>query len=914
MKCPNCNTVVDEKYNFCSKCRTNLKDKAAFAKTKVQEHSPFSIVKNKAIWRIEKGEVARHIDEAEFVNFEQVSGLIINEGVTAVICVNGKKVKELSGGIYDFVSPAEIEYILNQRVLNGKSVCGFSKLAWRSIVRAWCGKKVGDVVKDDTNEKLKTIDDVVRSLNEKSFISVYLKLDRAFPILCGTKNGSDFLPISIKTKYLDASFGVSMLVKIDDFDLFIKHYMVDKASITINDIQEILKDYVSIILQDELRDEEIDGHGISREARNRVMLRLMALSETLPGIQIVNVGDITCSNEDFDRLRGLARELYCSEHELSYLKRINEFKNRLTGVENAQTIQEAKNDLELMKALDEVNRDKLLFQDEQDKFYVLLSRQKRIRNAQNEMEVSKALSDIKRTELLNEDEFEEFEQSLRLGKFERNNIFEAVRLQSLATLKKKEIELNAEVIKYTITQEADIENTSFDVWKQSAAHDSERIDVMDSLYGKEHVSNRNRLLELQELTSLHNQFIDSRELTNAINKNKLLLENIKGRQLEDEYFWQKEQRNYLFEEKKKDNEWQRNIRKQEDNLSIEEKKLKILQEKQSISLNSLAQMKAMKAQEAEAEHRRKLEEEDQRHKQKFEDEEAQRQKEIKEKSMTHEENMRRLENEGNYSAEQLFVTKLDTNSEAAKIYASKYSSEKELEAERKAQEKIDEELAKLERERKEREDRYYNIMEKQQNDAKTMVDKMMDFAKHSMEINAGVASGVVRSQQENEREHFNRYERVSTSRMGEMGAYSEQRMNDIRTQKEEYREQMKYEQQRHDLHQDKALNYTTKVTEAEYKSSHQISSKDKSKRETEYYIEDMGPVPFQLMQLKAFVKKGMIDKRTVIQVSGSKFYAGDLAELKESFDENEYVICPTCKEKIPQKDASTFCPLCSNEI
>lgn len=904
MKCPNCGAVVEERYNFCPKCRTRLEKK----------ESPFTMVKNKAIWRIEKGEVARHIDEAEFVNFEHVSGLIINEGVTAVICVNGKKVKELSGGIYDFVSPAEIEYILNQRVLNGRSVCGCSKLLWRSIVRAWCGKKVGEVVKDDTNDKLKTIDDVVRSLNEKSFISVYLKLDRAFPVLCGTKNGSDFLPITIKTKYLDADFGVSMLVKIDDFDLFIKHYMADKASITINDIQIVLKDYVAMILQDELRDEEIDGHGISKEARNRVMLRLMALSETLSGLQIVNVGDITCSNEDFNRLRGLARELYCSEHELSYLKRINEFKNRLTGVENAQIIQEAKNDLELMKALDEVNRDKLLFQNEQEKFYVLLSRQKRIRDAQNEMEVSKALSDIKRTELLNEDEFEEFEQSLLLGKFERNNIFEAVRLQSLAILKKKEIELNAEVIKYTITQEADIENTSFDVWKQSAAHDSERIDIMDSLYGKEHVSNRNRLLAQQELTSLHNQFIDSQELIDAINKNKLLLENIKGRQLEDEYSWQKEQRNYLFEEKKKDNEWQRDIRKQEDNISIEEKKLKILQEKQSISLNGLARMKAMKAQEAEAEHRRKLEEEDRRHKQKFEDEEAQRQKEIIEKSMTHEENMRRLENEGNYSAEQLLVTRLDTNSEAAKIYASKYSSEKELEAERKAQEKIDEERAKLERERKEKEDRYINIMEKQQEDTKTMMNQMMDFAKHSMEINAGVASGVVRSQQENEREHFNRYERVSTSRMGEMGAYSEQRMNDIRTQKEEYREQMKYEQQRHDLHQDKALNYTTKVTEAEYKSSHQTSSKDRSKRETEYYIEDMGPVPFQLMQLKAFVKKGMIDKRTVIQVSGSKFYAGDLVELKESFDENEYVICPTCKAKIPQKDVSTFCPLCSNEI
>lgn len=909
MKCPNCNAVVEEKYNFCPKCRTKLKDNT----TKAEERSPFTIVKNKAIWRIEKGEVARHINEAEFTNFEHVSGLIINEGVSAVICLNGKKVKELSGGIYDFVSSAEIEHILNQRVLNNESVCGLSKLAWRAIVRAWCGKKVGEVVKDSTNNNLKTIDDVICSLNENSFISVYLKLDRSFPALFGTKNGSDFLPINIKTKYLDAEFGVSMLVKIDDFDLFIRHYMVDKSSITINDIQEILKNYVSMILQDELRNEEIDEQGISKEARNRIMLRFMALSETLQGIQIVNVGDITCSNKDFERLRSLARELYCSEHELSYLKRINEFKNRLVGVENAQMIQEAKNDLELMKALDEVNRDKLLFQDEQEKFYVLLSRQKRIRNAQNEMEVSKALSDIKRIELLNEDEFEEFEQSLRLGKFERNNIHEAMRLQSLTTLNKKEIELNAEVIKCTIKQESGIEDTRFDAWKQDAAHQSEKIDIMDSFHGKGHVFNRKRLLEQQELTSLQNKFVDSRDLDLAIHKNKLLLETIKSRQLEDEYAWQKEHRKYLFEEEKIDNNDRREFKKKKDEIGLEEDRLKILEAKQAISLNGLARMKAMKNQEAEAEHKRKLEEEEQIHKHYVEKREVEHRKEILEKTMTHEEEMRRLENEGNYSAEQLFVIK-NTDALAAREYASKFSSAKELEAERRAQEKIDEERAKLERERKEKEDRFYNLMEKQQADTNSMMDKVMNFAKHSMEVNAGVASGVVRNQQENEREHFNRYERISTYRMGELESYSEQRMDDIRTQKEEYRKQMKHEQQRHDLHQDKALSYTTKVTEAEYKSSHQPSIKEKSKRETEYYIEDMGPVPFQLMQLKVFIKKGMIDKSTVIQVAGAKYYAGDLAELKESFNENDYVVCPTCKKKIPQKDVSTFCPFCNNEI
>jgi len=911
MKCPNCGAAVEEKYNFCPKCRTNLKDSKP-----VERNSPFTIVKNKAIWQIEKGEVARHIDEVQFVNFEHVSGLIINEGVTAIVCVDGKQVAQLHRGVYDFVSQGEIDYILNQRVTYS-GIRGGLKLAWRGIVRAFCGKKVGEVVNAGTNDTLKTMEDVISSLNEKSYVSVYLKLDRTFPILCSTNvtnTGVDFLPIKVRTKYLDADFGVSMLVKIDDFNTFVKYYLIDKTSVTINDIQKYLKDYVSMVLQDELQDEEINAQGISNDARNRIKLRLMALSETIPGLQIVNVGDITCSNEDMERLRGLAKELYCSEHELSYLKRINEFKNRLASVENTQKVQEAKTDLELMRALEEVNQDKLLFKEEQDKFYVLLSRQKRIRDAQNEMELSKALSDIRRTELINEDEFEEFEQSLRMGKFERSNIFEGMRIQSLATLKKKELELNAEVVKYSIEQDVDIDNAHHKAWRQEKANDSEKVDVLDSLYGKEYIFKRNRLLEQQDLTSLDNQFADSQELAKAVHQNKLMLENIKGRQLIDEYIFQNERRNYLFEEEKRDNEYKRKVKGQEDEIGLESMKLKNLEEKQAISLNALARMKAMKAQEVEAEHRRKMEEEQQRHQQKFENEEAQRRKEILVQSMTHEENMRRLENEGNYSAEQLFVTKLNADTEAARIYASKFSSEKELEAERKAQERIDEERAKLERERREKEDRYINIMERQQADTKSMMNQMMDFAKHSMEVNAGVVSGAIRSQQENEREHFNRYERVSTYRMGEMGAYSEQRMDDIRTQKEEYREQMKHEQQRHDYHQDKALNYTTKVTEADFKSSHQPSYKDKVKVETEYYIEDMGSVPFQLMQLKAFVKRGMIDKSTIIQVAGSKYYAGDLAELKGSFAENDYVICPTCKGKIPQKDVSTFCPYCNNEI
>ena len=488
------------------------------------------------------------------------------------------------------------------------------------------------------------------------------------------------------------------------------------------------------------------------------------------------------------------------------------------------------------------------------------------------MEVTKALNDIKRTKLLNEDEFEEFEESLRLGKFERNNIQEAMRLQSLATLQKKEIELKTEVIKYTIKQEADIEDTRFNAWKQNTAHESEKVDIMDSLYGKEHISNRNRLLEQQELTSLQNQFADSRELNIAIHKNKLLLENIKSRQLEDEYAWLKEHKDYLFGEEKKDNDYRRDFKKKKDEISLEEDKLKILEAKQTISLNAMARMKAMKAQEREMEHKQQMEREEMAYRER-----------INMASMSHEEAMRKLENEGNYSAEQMFVSKLNTDTETARIYASKFSSENKMNAMIDAQKKIDEERAHMDWIRKENEERYRDLLEKQQEDTKNMMSQMMDFAKHSMEVNVGVANNAIRGQQENEKEHFNRYERISTYRIGELGNYSEQRMNDIRTQKEEYREQMKYEQQRHDLHQDKALNYTTKVTEAESKSPNQQSVSYRRKQTVEYFIEQLGPVPFQLEQVKAFVKAGIVTESTIIQVSGMKCYASDLVELKDAF-------------------------------
>ena len=73
-----------------------------------------AIVRNKAIWKLQQGELARHIapDEWQYVA-EHLSGIVIEEGTSAIIYVDGQEVAQLGSGMYMFddkhAAAAEIE-------------------------------------------------------------------------------------------------------------------------------------------------------------------------------------------------------------------------------------------------------------------------------------------------------------------------------------------------------------------------------------------------------------------------------------------------------------------------------------------------------------------------------------------------------------------------------------------------------------------------------------------------------------------------------------------------------------------------------------------------------------------------------------------------------------------------------------
>lgn len=342
-----------------------------------------------------KGQIACRISNSDFENFDSLTGVVIQEGTTAIIYIDGREVAQINAGIYNFVDNSVLDAALDKRIVDSRSLRGAAISAWKGLVKLVMGRKVGEEAAKEAakdNKYYGTVQNIIRSFNAKSIISVYLKADTNFPLIfdMDSQNG-EFVPMRIKTIHLDAEFVAPLFMRINDFKAFIREFMHGNQSVVIADVYNNISPYVKSLLQRELRNEEINDFGISDEAQERIASRLMGLNTFFSGVEIVQVLDISCDNAEFDRFRALSKELYCSEKELEYLRKTNEFKNRLAGETNSQTLIETKDSVALNKALDEINRDGLLNESEMQRF-----------KAQLEADNEKASLDIDRYRLDNQ--------------------------------------------------------------------------------------------------------------------------------------------------------------------------------------------------------------------------------------------------------------------------------------------------------------------------------------------------------------------------------------------------------------------------------------------------------------------------------------------------------------------------------
>ncbi len=436
MYCTKCGALLKENAKFCTKCGQKVAaaqaaEPAAPAPVEESteksdviqlEQSDINTVNGRIFWNIQPGQIARVIDEVELNSYRNIKGIIIQEGTRAYIRSNGKTIATIAGGSYDIVAaPTSVASDVKEGISSG----------WNHIINLFKKdkeKKAPDLHKEQQEA-------ILRNAKNRASFSVVILLEKAFPLLIGQKRSNpdeykDILPMKIQAGSLNVDVIFNAYFKIADYEKFILHYLTDCKSLNTTAIVHEISDTVRMVLQDTLHDKDLSTDMVPKELYAVVKDRMADLrADGLFGLSLVRVVEISLGSKDLERFRALSAELYLSEKELDYLRRTNEFKNRLAETVNSQRLHEARTEVELQKELDQINVDNLLRQDELEKFKHVLENERLVHDARNDAERDAALNELYKSELLRKEDVEVLKMQIETNAQNRNQALQMMRLR-----------------------------------------------------------------------------------------------------------------------------------------------------------------------------------------------------------------------------------------------------------------------------------------------------------------------------------------------------------------------------------------------------------------------------------------------------------------------------------------------------
>ncbi|MBR0036830.1 MAG: zinc-ribbon domain-containing protein [Bacteroidales bacterium] len=468
--CPRCGAPLKPNAKFCTKCGLKLTEQQApdsqnnptTQSTPITQNTPSAPTEDVAVtdtqriyWNIQPGQVARVISQAELEKYSKVRGVMITEGTTAYIRANGMTVASISGGIYDLV---DVDHKPVQEAIQNatESVSNAASGAWNFVMNLFRKKSEGASKAEPTElERRQKEQDSLRQLARGgASFEIIILVDKGFPLLVGAKQAQlddykTFKPMEIQTLHLKMKMGLNAYFRITQPEVFIRHFLTSTKVLNTAQILDEICDPIRVALQEALADKEWEGTQIPDALRRSLKDVLNQLD--LFGLSILRIVEISSSNEDLERFNQLSREMYLSEKELDYLRRTNDFKNRLADVSNAQRLTEARTQAELDKQLDEINRDNLLRADEMEALKAQLTT-----NAQQREQALRMMR-------LKDDE--EYERIRTQGQLDRQR---AVAEQQLELERKKQ-ELELERLRREEELKAQKRKQQFEMFQQMTA-------------------------------------------------------------------------------------------------------------------------------------------------------------------------------------------------------------------------------------------------------------------------------------------------------------------------------------------------------------------------------------------------------------------------------------------------------------
>ena len=554
MRCPKCNFPVLPKFDKCPKCGTPLKEETAASRpaadfdfdapaskpatedfdfdapapvrgiSKVpQPVDGVSIISGKAVWSLGPGQIARRVTEREMADCGAVRGVVVQDGVTAAVFSDGKLVQTLDGGIYRFsnetiVREGKRQTITPQGTVAPASVTppepkpeekkrGFLSRLFGTSKETPAAPKATQAVKP-------AVKPAVNVQRNTSVVVIYLISNRVFEESFGSAGSVDYVPFEVTVSGTPLKVGASMQMRVTDFEIFRRQYLVDCNEVSVETMRRLMTPWVKQILEHSFNTMQVaEGHLSSQQQEHLKQTLGAMLQNRLFGVSIINIFDLVTRDEDFQRLSTQQRELAKAERENEFYVRETEFRNRLADFEMQQEAERLTkdNDASLTRekeharfetALAELNRDKLLTEDELKQFMAQHEMEMRLaeasRNADEQTrryESEKILNELADKKLIDDDERKVLQERVANGQFERGQLNDLLRHKSLVsnTLEKLRLDTDLALQQAQASHQLDI---------NAMRQETERTDLESILYGKRYAIDRQKAVDELELNSI----------------------------------------------------------------------------------------------------------------------------------------------------------------------------------------------------------------------------------------------------------------------------------------------------------------------------------------------------------------------------------------------------------------------------
>lgn len=366
MICSKCGNEVAEGKKFCGKCGNPLIPVVTANKDSENDMRESS---NFIYWNVLPGQLAIKFDEKDFESYKHSKGIIIQDGTKAIFFADGKLAGELKGGKYTFVE-------LGVQQTGGA----------RNVFQRF-GARVASFFTGRASDLLKSA----------ASCAVVVIRESNFPLIFTEKD--------IPTAGIRTEVAVHVLAKITNIIEFYKTLLLDQKFVSFEKMSESLQVSVRTILEEKLT--SIDAEAITANAkiREEVTAELKTkVSEIYSFINVEMVLRLTATAAELEEIRKMREELYISEKELVELTRRNDFLNRLSSETNTQLLREAQTAADFTAAMNKIDEQNLLTDDEKARFADMLYWQRKLREATSADEGNAALQKLEINGILRQEE------------------------------------------------------------------------------------------------------------------------------------------------------------------------------------------------------------------------------------------------------------------------------------------------------------------------------------------------------------------------------------------------------------------------------------------------------------------------------------------------------------------------------